>query len=190
MSEVIVKKVANAKKVTAWSYSRLSAYEQCPLKFKLTTLDGLKEPTSLAMERGKDIHKEGELYLGDISLPIPPSYKLLAVEMAALRALKVQSELEVTFTKDWQPTGWFDTDAWCRIKIDALAIDEGVVKIIDFKTGKNRGGYEDQLELYVLASLLMYPEHPHSDRRALVSGLRRDHWHLPQDLQSKGNRQA
>jgi hypothetical protein len=158
MSKVEIKKKAVAKGVTAWSFSRLTKYEDCPRRFKLNVIDGFKEPGSQAMDRGKEIHLLGEQYLKGLSAELPEIYKLLAVEMGAARDCNAESELEVTFTKDWKLTGWFDDNAWCRIKIDVLILDTTVVRLIDLKTGKNRGGYEDQLELYALAALLMYPE--------------------------------
>ena len=161
MSKIEIKKAGKAKTVTAWSYYRLNTYEQCQFQFKLTVLDGIKEPGSAAMDRGAAIHKQGELYLKNEIADVPENYKLLALELEELRDLRAVSELEITFTKDWTKTGWFDADAWCRIKIDALVLDDDTIRIIDFKTGKNRGGYEDQLELYALAALLLYPDVKH-----------------------------
>lgn len=154
------KKAAVGKPVTAWSYSRLNTYEQCPFKFKLTVVLGIKEPGSAAMDRGTEIHKAGEMFLKDISQDVPDSFKLLSDELIAIKALGAKSELEITYTNQWLPTGWFDKNAWVRIKLDALLYDADTktVRIIDFKTGKNRGGYEDQLELYAIAGLLMFPE--------------------------------
>lgn len=161
MSKIEVKKAAATKALSAWSYSRLNVYEQCPFKFKLTALDGLKEPGSPAMDRGTQIHKQGEFYLKGELKEIPEAYKLLALELEEIKDLGAKAELEVTFTKDWKPTGWFAEDAWLRIKIDAIALDHDTVRIIDIKTGKNRGGYEDQLELYAIAALVMYPDVKH-----------------------------
>jgi hypothetical protein len=166
---VVTKKAAAAKGITAWSYSRLNSYETCPFKFKLTVIDGLKEPGSLAMDRGSAIHAEGEAYLKNQVQELPASYKLLAEEMETARKNGVMSELEITFTKEWTPTGWFDADAWLRIKID-MYYPRGtgdVVRIDDIKTGKNRGGYEDQLELYCLAALIMDPEAKHAEANLL-----------------------
>jgi len=161
MSKIEVKKKAGTKAVTAWSYSRLTSYETCPLKFKFTALDGIKEPGSPAMDRGSAIHKEGEDYLKDVVKEVPESYAKIKEEMEYLKSRKAMSELEITFTKEWTPTGWFDDNAWLRIKIDVYlskeTYDGKTVRIDDIKTGKNRGGYEDQLELYCLAALIMDP---------------------------------
>ena len=105
MSKIVTKKKAAPTGITAWSFSRLTAYENCPLKFKLTTIDKLKEPASPAMDRGKEIHLQGELYLKGTTAGVPESFKLLAVEMEDARVHAAESELEVTFTKDWTITG-------------------------------------------------------------------------------------
>ncbi len=47
---------------TAWSYSRLSDYEACPLKAKIKHLDKVSEPSSPALKRGSDIHELAAKY--------------------------------------------------------------------------------------------------------------------------------
>jgi hypothetical protein len=168
MSKIELKskvKVPENNGVTAWSISRLNTYTQCPLKFKLTAIDKLKEPGSVAMDRGAAIHKEAEWYLNGLTAEIPESLKLMTEEFEVIKGLGAKAELEVTFTKDWGITGWFDADAWCRIKIDAMVLDKDTIRIIDFKTGKFRpnenDAYEAQLELYALAALTLYPDVDH-----------------------------
>ena len=161
MSKIITKKAAAPQQITSWSFSRLNRYEECPTRAKFNYIDRLTEPGSPAMDRGAAIHKEGEDYLKDALKEIPESYKLLGVELEDAKKLGAKSELEITFNKDWEPTGWFDADAWCRIKVDIMMVEDKTVRIIDIKTGKNRGGYEDQLDLYALAALLTLPDHDH-----------------------------
>lgn len=168
MSKIELKskvKVPEGNGVTAWSISRLNTYTQCPLKFKLTAIDKLKEPGSAAMDRGAAIHKEAEVYLKGSDPVVPANLSLMAAEFIEIRDLGAKAELEVTFTKDWGITGWFDADAWCRIKIDAMVLDKDTIRIIDFKTGKFRPNdneaYEAQLELYALTALVLYPDVKH-----------------------------
>ena len=148
--------------VSAWSISRLNTYTQCPFKFKLTVIDKIKEPSSQAMERGAAIHKEAEVYLKGTDLVVPPNLAAMAKEFIEIKEFGAQSELEVTFAKDWSITGWFDKDAWCRIKIDAMVFAVDTLRVIDFKTGKykpnDNDAYEEQLELYALAALTLYPD--------------------------------
>ena len=47
----------------SYSYSAIKLYEQCPLKYKLTRIDHLVEPSGDAANRGKTIHAEIEAIL-------------------------------------------------------------------------------------------------------------------------------
>lgn len=146
--------------ITAWSYSRWSVYEECPFKAKCKFVQKLPEPGSDAMERGDRIHKAIEAYLKDGGR-VPPEAKPMAKDLQALRKLKPVVEGELAFDKSWKKVDWFSREAWCRIKMDALVppVDGGTARDIDFKTGKLReaGEHDDQLMLYGLAGLLVFP---------------------------------
>ena len=146
------------EKITAWSFSRYNLYQQCPGKAKLMYIDKLKEPTSDAMLNGTKKHKELEDWLKGHA-PLPSWMHPSLMEFCTrLLALKPAAELEVAFNKNWQPVDWFAKDAWARIKIDALARTGTHVEILDWKTGKVREGtYDEQLELYALTAMLMFP---------------------------------
>ena len=145
------------ERLTQWSYSRYGLWKQCPFKAKLQYIEKLKEPSSPALENGIKVHSELESYLkGDLAEVPLCSHKLKGY-MTSLKEAKPHSELEVAFNTNWQPVEWFSKDAWVRIKIDALVKTEKAVKVIDFKTGKIRDTYGDQLELYALTGLLMFP---------------------------------
>lgn len=154
--------------VTAWSYSRWADYDQCPLKFKLKHIDKIKEPGSPAMQRGSDIHKEGELYLKAPKRPkkVPESYEYFAKEMEQLHGLKPRVELQLGFTQNWtpaspsrnDPTGWFARDTWLRIVCDVdVRYDDGTADIIDFKTGRRYDTNEHQVELFSCAPFMEDP---------------------------------
>jgi hypothetical protein len=167
--DIEIKKKAAPQHITAWSYSRLSEWEGCPKKSYFKVIEKLKEPGSEAMERGSKIHKEGENFLKGLLEEVPETYKLLAQELAEVKMLGAKSEVEATFTKDWQSCGWFDAEAYLRIKIDIVVAQDGVIRLIDIKTGKNKGGdtYKDQLELYALAAMLIFPD---------ISGISAELW--------------
>ena len=60
-------------------------------------------------------------------------------------------------TRDWQETGFFGKDVWLRLKIDSRNnISTKKINMIDFKTGKIRDGYEEQLELYSTAAFSIF----------------------------------
>jgi hypothetical protein len=150
------------QKITAWSYSRWSQYEECPAKAKYKFLDKLPEPGSPAMERGSAIHQLAEKVVLEKRSKIPEELVRFAAEFREVRRAKgVETELELAYTRDWEPCDWKDWDhAWVRIKIDLLVpIDKGkVLSIVDHKTGRPKPAYAPQLELYALGALLRYPQ--------------------------------
>lgn len=151
--------------VTAWSYSRYADYKQCPLRFKLKYLDKLPTPGSPAMQRGSDIHKEGENYLKAPptkkarATKVPESYKHFAEEMAQLRTLEPLVEQQWGFTQSWTPTTWFGNDTWLRIVCDVVVkYDDNTVDLIDFKTGRKYDTNEEQVELFSAGAFMKWPE--------------------------------
>lgn len=162
------KKVIPIAQITSWSFSRYSAYKQCPYKLKLTAVDKLKEPGNQAMERGNQIHKLAEDFIKGKIPRLPPELKLFADEFKALKAQykkKINGmavEDNWSFTKDWDETSWNDwTHCWVRIKLDCAHHEDGeTLRIRDWKTGKFRPEqneeYVEQLELYALAALLLH----------------------------------
>lgn len=147
--------------VTAWSYSRYADYDQCPLMFKLKHLDKIKPPSSDAMQRGSDIHKEGENYLKAPRKPrtVPKAYIHFAEQMEQLRTLNPRVELQLGFTEAWTPTGWFDRDTWLRIVCDVdVRYEDHTADIIDFKTGRRYDTNEHQVELFSCAPFMEDPQ--------------------------------
>jgi CRISPR/Cas system-associated exonuclease Cas4 (RecB family) len=146
--------------ITAWSYSRWSDYETCPLMFKLKHIDRIKPPSSPQMQRGTDIHKEGEEFLkSKRKRKVPESYKHFADRMQELRELDPVVELQEGFTQDWKPTDWFAKNTWLRIVCDVrVAYDDNTADIIDFKTGKKYDTNEHQMELFSTAPFMTMPD--------------------------------
>ena len=147
-------------KFTAWSYSRWAVYDTCPFKaynqFHLK-LGGQK---NAAMDRGTEVHKDGELYVKGRLGRLPKAFKAFAPQMKWLRENEAIAEEQWTATKNFSGwTGWFSEDAWCRIKIDVhLELEGDILFVGDYKTGGVwGGGYESQMSLYGLAGLKKYP---------------------------------
>lgn len=161
--------------IRTWSYSRLTVFEQCPLRAKLAWIDKIPEPerplppgkTEHANDRGTRIHTAAEIF---VNAPKPvnlaPELKHFAEEFTHLRTLyqqkKVSLEGEWGMDKDWMPIGFSDPKVWLRLKLDAfvhLSPTEGVA--IDFKTGKSFGNnikHGEQVQLYQLVSFLRFPD--------------------------------
>lgn len=157
------------KRITSWSFSRYSDYKACPLKAKLKHLDKINEPPNPAMARGAAIHNMAEDYLKGKAKTLSPDLKLFEKEFKQLREIfKRRTNAGVVednwaFTKDWQETQWNNwAHCWVRIKLDcAHFVEDDVLVVTDWKTGKFRPEkneeYVEQLELYALAALLLYP---------------------------------
>lgn len=159
------------KPLTSWSFSRYSDYKQCPAKFKYKHLEKLPEPGSEALDRGAAIHTMAEQYIkGQLPPKVPPDLASFTDELKALRKLykatphKLVVEDQWAMTAQWTPTEWNNWAlCWVRIKLDCAIFETPKrLRVRDWKTGKLRQElYEDyleQLELYALAALLLYPE--------------------------------
>lgn len=146
--------------ITAWSYSRYNDYVTCPLRFKLKYIDKLPVPGSPAMDRGSNIHKEGENFLKDPSKKkVPVSYRNFTDEMRQLKKLDPMVEQQWGFTKDWTPTSWFGADTWLRIICDvAVVYEDNTADVIDFKTGRKYDTNEEQVELFTTGIFMRHPE--------------------------------
>ena len=96
---------------------------------------------------------------------LPKELATFKKELAKVRKLGAAVvEQEWAFDINWNPTTWFamhgPTAAFLRVKVDLhyLTNKDTLLPIIDYKTGKvYKEKASEQLELYGLAALLMYP---------------------------------
>lgn len=159
------------KQITSWSFSRYSDYKSCPFKAKMKHVDKIQEPPNPAMARGGEIHTMAENYIKGKMKVMPKELKLFADEFKKLKvAYKKKAAVEVfvedswAFTDKWLETVWNDwANCWVRIKLDcAHMVEDGVLRVIDWKTGKcredNQEDYLEQLDLYALGAFLMFPK--------------------------------
>jgi hypothetical protein len=158
--------IRRVPQLTAFSYSRLSDYEECPRRAKFKHIEKLKEPTGPALERGKAIHSEAERYVRGLLPTLPPSLARFPDEFAALLKIgkSVAVEQQLAVNARWQQCDWFGSDAWLRVVVDAYyreqAADGGPDRIvmIDYKTGRVYPDKVDQLDLYGLVALALNPD--------------------------------
>lgn len=158
------------KPLTSWSFSRYSAYTNCPAQFKYGTLEKRPVTKNPAMQRGADIHDKVSAFLTATKKATMPTelrqFRDLVMEIKASRKKfpgKTVVEDTWAFRKDWSKTVWDDWNGcWVRIKLDAAYHVGDSLYIIDWKTGKFRPErhqeYLEQLELYALGGLLIFPE--------------------------------
>lgn len=163
------------RKFLSWSFSRFSDYRQCPQRAAWRHLDKLPEPKSDAMERGAKVHDDAKLYIHGKTKKLPPEFgsfrelinmyrKLWSQRMAlGAKGMAPVVENDWGFDKDWQQCSTTDWDRCVlRIKVDAGHWEDAETFIVtDWKTGRvyfgSRAEYVEQLELYALAVLLVYP---------------------------------
>ena len=154
--------------VTAWSYSRIALWEECPYKFKLKHIDKLKEEQSPAMARGDKVHKGLAAHITG-EAPMPPEAKPFCGLVAELRTMPADNrvvEQQWGFNKSWRSVGWFDKACWVRVILDAgVVYPDGTADVVDFKTGKKYGTNADQMELFALATFCRFPHLSHVTTR-------------------------
>jgi RecB family exonuclease len=145
--------------ITAWSFSRLQDYRKCPQFAKCKHVDKLREPGNSAMDRGSAIDKMAEDFILGKTKVAQPEIQAFEAEFKELRKRKAVCQDQWAFNANWQETGWFDKDAWLRIKTDVFSLNlkTNVVLVVDNKTGKVREEHEEQVGLYALGALLKFP---------------------------------
>lgn len=148
-------------KYVAWSFSRLTDFEQCPRKFHHKyLLKDVKEPPSEHMEYGKQVHKAIEDYI-NTGKPLPKTQLHMKPMIDALQKKYPTNyaELQLAVDQDWQPTDWFAKNVMARAMLDwTLFSDDGKFAVlIDWKTGKVKEEL-DQLELSAAMLFAHYPD--------------------------------
>lgn len=164
----------------ALSWSRLSDYNQCPLKFKLKYIDKSPkfkedEKASPHLVRGSNVHQALENYVvqvqsnGQLEVKVTSLPEVEATKPFVDRFLNnyttVIPETQIAINKDWERVEWFSKDAYYRAILDLIAIRPSDAVIVDYKTGKMRdydGGPsgKGQLHLSGAIGLHLWPDIP------------------------------
>ena len=176
-----------AERFLAWSFSRLQDYRSCPYKAYLKHIKKLREPPNAAMERGAAVHVLAEQVVTDPRIPIPGELTTFSEEFHAVRHLSArETEKQVAFDRRWFPAEWFDmARAWVRVVIDLIYVQDGVLHIVDHKTGRQQAYHEEQLSLYAVAGMIIYPEaaEVHSHLWYLDQGVATSNVYLAEELE-------
>lgn len=139
--------------MSAWSYSNIKLFEQCPKKYyHLRVAKDVKELESRALSYGHEVHKAAELYVKN-GTPLPPKFSYLTPVMESITNIEGEKfcELKLGVTEDLKPTTFFSKDVWYRGIVDLLVVRDSSAYIIDYKTGKN-AKYADTTQLDVMAA--------------------------------------
>lgn len=135
------------------SYSGLSLYKQCPARWAEQYINGNREPSGPAAQRGTMLHEQLEAFFKGGQWPIEPG--ALMPWYGLMRSLRHHSpvpEQALAVTAGWNPVGFDDPNAYFRGKIDLSYTDDGVPVIVDFKSGRVYDSHEDQGMAYVALS--------------------------------------
>ncbi len=141
--------------MTAWSYSSIKTFEQCPKKyFHLKVAKDVKDEPGEAADYGTAVHEAAELFIKDgTSIPEKFAYIRPVVERLAAIPGEKHAELKLGVRKvghAYEPCDFFDKDVWWRGIADLLIINGDKAYCIDYKTGKS-ARYADTKQLDLLA---------------------------------------
>ena len=151
------------RKLPAWSYSFIKAFEQCPKKFYHTkVVKDYKDEMGEAANYGNECHKAAENYV-KYDTPLPAKFAFIKRPVDTLvskQGTKI-CEHKMGLTEKLEPCGFFDKDVWYRGVADLIILDEenNLAWVIDYKTSKN-ANYADkgQLELMALCVFKHFPK--------------------------------
>lgn len=140
----------------SWSYSQLSAYEQCPHKWMYQRIVKLPEAPSWHLTNGNYVHSLAENFLKGKIDEVPKELSKFTKEFKNLKAANAVAEQPIVLRSDWSYLGgeeaWASKEAWLRMKIDASIGDD---YLIDFKTGKKYDEHVKQAKLYANTRLML-----------------------------------
>jgi hypothetical protein len=150
--------------MTAWSYSSLKTFQQCPKKYyHLKVAKDIKDDGSEATIYGQEIHKAAEDFVKD-GTPIPEKFAFIKPVVEALNRIEGEKHTEIQLGVannggKLAPCGFFDKGVWYRGIADLLIINGDEGYLVDYKSSKN-AKYADlkQLDLLAAAVFLHYPE--------------------------------
>lgn len=150
--------------VTAWSYSRLAKWEECPAAFKYRNIDKYPEPQSPPMKRGDEIHQNVAAILTDQPLPFPDADvpKKLGNFVNVFGHIKANQPLveqKWAFDKNWRTVSYFDKATHYRSILDVGVLwPNNKFTVVDWKTGKAYGSNIEQMEQFAMAVMRRYPQ--------------------------------
>jgi len=142
------------------SYSSIKLFENCPLRYyRQRITKDVKDEGGEASKHGERIHAFLENRLKGAGLPVEVAqYEPLCKSVEQLAS---QGELfiehELVLNDNLTPTGWWDTDAWLRSKLDVFVIIGADAVVMDWKTGKRKAD-NFQMELFAAQVFKHYPE--------------------------------
>lgn len=143
----------------SWSWSRLEGFETCPKRYyHYNVKKDVVEEESENIRYGNMVHKSLE-YRIKRGLDLPLDLRHLEKWIAPIAEApgKKLTEQKLAINENFELTGWFDGDAWCRVVIDLAIVGDQTAIVIDWKTGKQKND-EGQLDLCAAVMFTALPE--------------------------------
>jgi len=156
----------------AVSYSRLSTFEQCELKFDyLYVAKTVQDLGSTATDYGTRVHSALEIYGKALKDGDAQAAAVKALEGTNGEAVmwfplvdKIHAqagdkyyEYQMAITANKEQCDWFAKDVWIRSIADVLVINGDVATILDWKSGKVRDN-PTQMQLFAAMVMLLFPQ--------------------------------
>jgi CRISPR/Cas system-associated exonuclease Cas4 (RecB family) len=145
--------------VTAFSYSRLNSYEECPKKYHaISVARSIKDIPNEHTQWGTDVHLAFKEYFKS-GKPLPLQMKQYEKFLAQIKAFPGEfiCEQKLAINTNYEPTGWLDKDVYCRIISDLTILNGRQGIMWDWKTGKPKDDFT-QLRLAGAVMFLLVPE--------------------------------
>lgn len=143
----------------AWSYSALNAFETCPKKYWHTRVaKDFKEEEGEALVYGKEVHKALELRVArNKALPLHLRHLEDICKKIDAAPGEKSTEVKLAVNRNFEVTGFFAADVYCRGVLDLVIINEDKAVTIDWKTGSRVSNDFSQLKI---ASGLLFAAAP------------------------------
>ena len=149
---------------TAWSYSSIKTFDQCPRKyFHLKVLKDVKDYGNQATIYGQEVHKACEDYVKD-DVEIPEKFAYVRGVVEAIKRMDgdKHTELKLGVKKvegGYEPCKFLGKDVWWRGIADVVVIRGDIGYSLDYKTSKN-ARYADtkQLDLVAAGLFVHFPQ--------------------------------
>ena len=117
-------------KMTAWSYSSISTFKQCPKKYyHLKVAKDVKDKGSQALVYGNQVHKAAEEFIRD-GIEIPKKFSYMNPILDSLSNIEGDKHCELRFGISYdgekhKKTKFFARDVWWRGIADLVMSSAG-----------------------------------------------------------------
>jgi hypothetical protein len=142
------------------SYSSIKLYENCPLRYyRQRIVKDVTDPGGEASKHGERIHAflESRLKGSGLDAEVAQYEPLCASVEKLAKQGELHIEKELVLTENLVPTGWWDSDAWLRSKLDVLVVIGADAVVMDWKTGK-RNADQFQMQMFAAQVFKHFPD--------------------------------